>query len=133
MNTLSYRLPMPLVDVDQPFSTKEELSAALPDLQKRALWFLSTRSSAEVDEEYRDLCVSVWIETAEEGPVARYLLTDPIHARAHVPEDAVQLSLKGVWTLRQVEDKIRSGDWFVAYMNMVYAHIIDRFGDGSTD
>ncbi len=133
MKTLSYRLPMPLVDVDQPFSTKEELRAALPDLYKRALWFLSTRSSAEVDEEYRDLCVSVWIQTAAGGPVARYLLADRIHASAHVPDDAVQLSLKGVWTLRQVEDKIRSGDWFVAYMNMGHAHIVDRFGDDSTD
>ncbi len=41
MSTISYRLPMPLVDVDQNFATAAELEVVLTSLYKRAVWFLS--------------------------------------------------------------------------------------------
>lgn len=39
----SYRLPMPLVDVDQAFTTVAELEDVMASLHARALWFLSSR------------------------------------------------------------------------------------------
>jgi|GEM_PF-5938736 len=120
---MSYRLPMPLVDVDQAFSTAAELEVVLASLHTRAMWFLSSRSAAEVNEEYRDLGVYIWTVKQGDGYVAHFELADRRHAQANYPEKALWMPFDRVWTLREVEAAIKTDTW----RNATVAVGIDRF------
>ena len=108
---MSYRLPMPLVDVDQTFSTAAELEVVLASLHARALWFLSTRSAVEVSEEYRDLGVYLWMSKKEDGYLAHFELADRRHAQANYPTEALWMPFDRVWTLREVEAAMKTETW----------------------
>lgn len=118
-----YRLPMPLVDIDQPFTAAAELEAVLESLHTRALWFLGTRSAVEVNEEYRDLGVYLW--TAKQGDVlvAHFELADRRHALANYPAEALWMPFEGTWTLRAVEAAMKTDTW----RNATIAVGIDNF------
>ena len=107
----TYRLPMPLVDVDQTFSTAAELEVVLASLHARAMWFLSTRSAVEVDVEYRDLGVYIWTVNEGDGYVAHFELSDRRHAQANYPAEALWMPFERVWTLREVEAAMKTDTW----------------------
>lgn len=108
---MSYRLSMPITDVDQSFALVADLEDALASLVQRTQWFLSTRSAVEVAEEYEDLGVYVWLVQDDGGFVAHMELSDPPHARSHYPADAVMLPFEGAWKLADVEAAIKADGW----------------------
>ncbi|MGO8024870.1 hypothetical protein [Rhizobium leguminosarum] len=128
---MSYRLPMPLVDVDQTFTTVAELEDVLASLHARAVWFLSTRSAVEVNEEYEELGAYVWTVRQHEEYVAHFELAERRHALSNIPKDALYVPFKGSWTLRSVEDAIKSDGWIAVFMVHGVDHFIDKFTTGS--
>lgn len=116
MKTVSYRLPMPLVDVDQKFSTVADLEHALASLHERAVWFLSTRSWVEKDEEYADLGVYVWTVKLDDEYVTHVELAERRHALSHYPEDALWIDFDGAWKLRRVEEAIHDENWIASFL-----------------
>lgn len=131
MKTVSYRLPMPLVDVDQTFALVSELEHALASLHERAVWFLSTRSSAEVDEEYIDLGVYVWTVKLDDEYVTHVELAERRHALSHYPEDALWLPFDGTWALRRVEEAVKSDNWIASFLVLGVDQFLSKFTDGS--
>ncbi|MGE7368324.1 hypothetical protein ACQKKX_04535 [Neorhizobium sp. NPDC001467] len=130
MSTVSYRLPMPLVDVNQAFANVAELEDVLVSLHKRAMWFLSTRSSVEVDEEYADLGVYVWSVKVDEEFVTHVELAERRHAISHYPEDALWLAFDGVWTLRRVEEAMNSDNWIASFLALGVDQYLGKFTGG---
>lgn len=128
---MSYRLSMPITDVDQSFALVADLEVALASLVQRTQWFLSTRSAVEVAEEYEDLGVYVWLVQDDGGFVAHMELSDPPHARSHYPADAVILPFEGVWKLADVEAAIKSDGWIARLLVAVVRHYLDAFTTGS--
>lgn len=120
---MSYRLPMPLVDVDQTFSTAAELEVVLASLHARALWLLSTRSAVEVNEEYRDLGVYLWTVKHGDGYVAHFELADRRHAQANYPENALWMPFERTWTLREVEAAMKTETWRDATIAVGLDHV----------
>ncbi len=131
MSAVSYRLPMPLVDVDQNFHTIAELEDVLASLQKRALWFLSTRSEAEVDEEYSDLGAYIWTVKMDDEYVAHFKLAERRHALSAIPEDALWVPFSGTWKLRDVEASLKSETWITAFLVLGVDHFLSKFTGGS--
>lgn len=130
---MSYRLPMPLVDVDHTFAAADDLEAVLASLHVRAMWFLSTRSAVEVDEEYRDLGVYLW--TVKEGDkyVAHFELADRPHAQATYPAEALWIPFEGVWSLRQVESAMKTETWRNATIAVGIDHFRELIGSEAND
>lgn len=128
---MSYRLPMPLVDVDQSFTTVAELEDVLASLHARAVWFLSTRSSVEVNEEYEDLGAYIWTAKKDDEFVAYFELAERRHALSHYPEDALYVPFKGTWKLRDVESTLKSDNWIAAFMVIGVDHYLSKFTTGS--
>lgn len=128
---MSYRLPMPLVDVDHTFTTVAELEDVLASLHARALWFLSTRSWAEVDEEYSELGAYIWTVKTGDEYVAHFELSERRHALSHYPEDALWVPFEGTWKLRSVEETIKSDNWIAAFMVIGVDHYLSKFTTGS--
>ncbi len=122
---------MPLVDVDQEFVTVAELEDVLASLLERATWFLSTRSAAEVDEEYTDVGVYVWSVKVDEEFVTHVEMAERRHAISHYPEDALWLSFDGVWTLRRVEEMMKSDNWIASYLVLGVDQFLSKFTGGS--
>jgi hypothetical protein len=131
MKTLSYRLPMPLVDVDQRFGMVADLEHALASLHERIVWFLSTRSAAEVAEEYDDLGVYVWTVKLDEEYVTHVELAERRHALSHYPEDALSLPFEGTWVLRRVEETVKSDIWTASFLVAGVDQFLSKFTDGS--
>ncbi|RVL94720.1 hypothetical protein [Sinorhizobium meliloti] len=129
MKTLSYRLPMPIVDIDQSFATVAQLEDALASLHKRMVWFLYTRSAVEVDEEYSDLGVYVWTVKVDDEYVTHVELAEHRHALSHYPEDATRLAFEGTWTLRRVEEAIKDDNWIAAFLVMGVDHFLGKHTD----
>jgi len=129
MKTVSYRLPMPIVDVDQRFAMVADLEHALASLHERLAWFLSTRNAAEVDEEYADLGVYVWTVKIDEEYVTHVELAEHRHALSHYPEEAIRLAFEGTWTLRRVEAAIKDDNWLAAYLVMGVDQFLGRHTD----
>ena len=129
MKTISYRLPMPIVDVDQSFFIVADLEHALASLHERLTWFLSTRSTAEVDEGYSELGVYVWTVKVHDEYVTHVELAEHRHALSHYPEDAIRLAFKGTWTLRSVEEVIKDDNWIACFLVMG----VDQFLGKHTD
>jgi hypothetical protein len=129
----TYRLPMPLVDVDQTFSSAAELEVVLASLHTRAMWFLSTRSAVEVNEEYRDLGVYIWTVKQGDGYVARFELADRRHAQANYPEKALWIPFERTWTLRQVEAAMKTDTWRNATLAVGVDHFRSQVEEAPTD
>lgn len=128
---MSYRLPMPLVDVDQAFATVADLEDTLASLHARAVWFLSTRSAAEVNEEYADLGVYIWTIKRDDEYVAHVELAERRHALSHYPENALWIPFEGTWKLRAVEDLIKSDNWIAEFMVVGVDQYLSKFTTGS--
>lgn len=128
---MSYRLPMPLVDIDQPFTAVGDLEDALACLHARAIWFLSTRSNAEVNEEYDDLGAYIWTVQKDGEYVAHFELAERRHALSHIPEDALWVPFEGTWSLRNVEEAIKSDNWIAAFMVIGVDQYLSKFTTGS--
>lgn len=109
---MSYRLPMPLAHVDQNVDV-HSFTDALADLAKRVAWFLYTRSAVEAAEEYRDLGIYIWLEREVDGLVANMALSDDPHVRANFPDRFARVRFEGVWTIRGIENVIRSDEWLI--------------------
>ncbi|MDR6587421.1 hypothetical protein [Agrobacterium tumefaciens] len=131
MKNDSYRIPMPIVDVDQAFATAAELEHVLASLHGRAEWFLSTRSSAEADEKYSNLGVYIWTVKVDDEYVTHVELAERRHALSHYPEDALFLAFEGTWKLRDVETAIKSDDWIAYYLVLGVNQFLDKHTDGS--
>lgn len=129
MKTVNYRLPMPLVDVDQSFAIVADLEHALASLHERLVWFLSTRNAAEVDEEYTDLGVYVWTVKVEDEYVTHVELAERRHALSHYPEDALWLSFKGTVTLRSVEKAVKDDNWIACFLVMGVNQFLGKHTD----
>ncbi|MGO7273930.1 hypothetical protein ACCT18_01330 [Rhizobium ruizarguesonis] len=130
---MSYRLPMPLVHVDQAFSTAAELEAVLASLHTRALWFLSTRSNVEVNEEYKELGVYLWTVKGDDEYVAHVELADRRHALANYPGEALWMPFEGTWTLRAVEAAMKTDTWRNATIAVGIDHFRSRIKEAQTD
>lgn len=130
-NVSNYRLPMPLVDVDQAFSTVAELEVVLTTLHKRAVWFLSTRSAAEVDEEYEGLGAYVWTVKTDDEFTAHFELAERRHAVSAIPEDALCVPFAGTWSLRDVEAVIKTNNWKAAFLVIGTDYFLGKFTGGS--
>jgi hypothetical protein len=129
--TASYRLPMPLVDINQSFTAVADLEDALASLHARAVWFLSTRSNAEVREEYEDLGAYIWTVQKDDEYVAYFELVERRHALSHIPEDALWVPFEGIWKLRSVEEAIKSDTWIAAFMVIGVDQYLSKFTTGS--
>lgn len=129
-NVSNYRLPMPLIDVDQAFSTVAELEAVLTTLHKRAVWFLSTRSAAEVDEKYDELGAYVWTVKMDDEFTAHFELAERRHAISALPEDALWVPFTGTWTLRDVEAALKTDNWKAAFLVIGTDHFLEKFTEG---
>lgn len=130
MSAVNYRLPMPLVNVEQGFATVAELEDVLALLHERAVWFLSTRLAADA-EEYADLGVYVWSVKVDEEFVAHVELAERRHAISHYPEDALWLAFDGVWTLRRVEEMMKSDNWIASFLVLGVDQYLNNFTGGS--
>ncbi|WP_313197192.1 hypothetical protein [Rhizobium sp.] len=115
--TTSYRLPMPITDVDQPIAAAY-LNEALAELVSRTKWFLGTRSNAELIERYEDLAVYLWLDHTEDPGVftAHMELATAEHARMHYPADAVKTDFDGNWRLGDVLKAINTDGWLAQFM-----------------
>ncbi|WP_107675027.1 hypothetical protein [Agrobacterium sp. LAD9] len=128
---MSYRLTMPLVDIDQPFTAVGDLEDALASLHARAIWFLSTRSNAEVNEEYDDLGAYIWTVQKDDEYAAHFALAERRHALSHYPEDALWIPFDGAWKLRDVEAAVKSDNWIAGFMVVGVDQYLAKFTTGS--
>lgn len=128
----SYRLPMPITDVDQPIAVCY-LDEALAELVERTAWFLSTRSNAELMERYEDLAVYLWLDHTEDPGVfiAHMELATAEHARKHYPEDAVKTAFDGNWRLGDIEKEMRRDDWLAQFMVSGVQRFLELTATGS--
>ncbi|MGN8152752.1 hypothetical protein ACTJK5_10805 [Agrobacterium sp. 22094] len=131
MKPLSYRLPMPIVDIDQRFSMVSDLEHALSSLHERMVWFLSTRSGAEIDEEYNELAVYVWTVKLDGEYVTHVELAERRHALSHYPEDALSLSFDGTWALRRIEEAVKSDNWIASFLTLGVDQFLAKSTEGS--
>jgi len=122
---------MPLIDVDQTFTTVAELEDVMASLHARAIWYLSTRSSAEVDEDYDELGAYIWTAKLDNEFVAHFELAERRHARSHCPADALWVPFEGTWTLRSVEEVMKSDDWIAAFLVIGVDQFLSKFTTGS--
>lgn len=130
-NLSNYRLPMPIFDVDQTFSTVAELDAVLTSLHKRAVWFLSRRSAAEVDEKYDELGAYVWTVKTDDEVTAHFELAECQHAISAIPEDALWVPFAGTWRLRDVEASLKTDSWKAAFLVIGTDHFLEKFTEGN--
>ncbi len=106
---MSYRLAMPIAEVDQRFKLKD-LEDSLLWLARRIRWWVGTRSSNEVDEEYTDLGLYVWLVRDGEEYIGNMLLTERSHAEKHLPSRALKIEYSGLQSLRAVEAALKTCD-----------------------
>ncbi|MBY5462074.1 hypothetical protein [Rhizobium leguminosarum] len=106
---MSYRLAMPIAEVDQRFKL-EDLEEALLSLAQRIRWWVGTRSSTEVDEEYADLGLYFWLARAGDEYIGNMLLTERAHAEKHLPSRALMIEYSGLQSLRAVEAALKTCD-----------------------
>lgn len=128
---MNNRLATPLTDLDQPFSSVANLEDVLASLLHRTHWFLSTRSSIEVAEEYENLGVYVWIDEDQDCFVAHMELSEQGYASVHYPADAACLPFEGTWKLAEIEAVMKSDNWIAAFLVGGVDYFLASFTQGS--
>jgi hypothetical protein len=80
-------------------------------LHSRAIWWLSTRSAAEIDEEYVDMMLYLWVQPTETAGeyTAHFAMSDV--SLSDIPEDAFSYEFSGKQSLRAIEEDLRTPDW----------------------
>lgn len=128
---MSHRIQMPIVDIQQKFTTVAELEDALASLIARTTWWLSTRSNGELREPYQDLAAYCWIKPLQDGFVAHSALCDLDLAEFHVPHDAEFIPFKGNWTLSDAGNHMRSDAFVAAFLKMGVEQFLADFAEGT--
>lgn len=113
---MTERKAMPLVHLDDPFPTFEEVVPHLEDLTRRVRSYVAQEPKSIFDHAYSGLTLAVWLEGVPNGHIAQMLVSQRPHVKNECPPSALLFDMSGLLgmkdvRLRDVHTYLQSDAW----------------------